>query len=124
MGNAKTIAGLAGPTLVAMGITEAINLRAMERNPASLGLVYLNGTLLFVAGVAILRVHNRWSRRWPVIVTLTGWFIAVTGVARMIAPGSTTSGSNLVYALLAVMIAVGSFLTLQGYRREPGETTR
>jgi hypothetical protein len=36
-------------------------------------IVYLNGTLLFVGGLAIVQSHNRWSWGWPLLVTLTGW---------------------------------------------------
>jgi hypothetical protein len=28
--------------------------------PAPVGLIYLNGTLLFVAGLSIVRAHNQW----------------------------------------------------------------
>jgi len=30
---------------------------------------YLSGTLMFVAGLAIIRVHNVWTRNWTVLVT-------------------------------------------------------
>ena len=62
MTDSRRIAGLLGPTLVALAVSEAMNLRIMAENPASVGLVYLNGTLLFVACVAIIQVHNRWTR--------------------------------------------------------------
>lgn len=116
MTTSRLIAALAGPYLVATGITEAINLRAMGAEPASVVLVYLNGSLLFVAGVAILRVHNRWSRTWPVLVTVTGWSALLGGLARMIAPRQTTSDSNGAYVLLAIMTVVGAILTREGYR--------
>ena len=68
------MAGLLGPTLIAIGITEATNLPVLPDPPDPVGLVYLNGTLLFVAGLAIVRVHNRWRGGWPVLVTIMGWF--------------------------------------------------
>jgi hypothetical protein len=116
-GNATSlaIAGLMGPTLIAMGITEALNLRAMEEAQAPLGVVYLNGTLLFMAGVAVIRVHNRWGWSWPLLVTVTGWVSLVVGVARMVAPGGTTSGSAGVYALLLAMTVTGLVLTYEAY---------
>jgi hypothetical protein len=45
----RQIARIVGPTLIALGISEALN-------PAPV--VYLNGTLLFVAGLAIVQAHN------------------------------------------------------------------
>jgi uncharacterized membrane protein YoaK (UPF0700 family) len=38
-------------------------------------LIFLSGVPLFVAGVAIVRVHNIWAGGWPVLVTLLGWLI-------------------------------------------------
>ncbi len=122
MTDSRRIAGLLGPTLIALAITEAMNLRVMAANRASVGLVYLNGTLLFVAGLAIVQVHNRWTRGWPVLVTVMGWFAILAGLVRMIAPQSTASGAAWVYALLVVLLAIGIALTFTGYaRRETSE---
>jgi len=115
--DSRRIAGLLGPTLIALAVSEAMNLRVMAANPASVGLVYLNGTLLFVAGVAIVQVHNRWTGGWPVLVTVMGWFAILAGLMRMIAPQSTTSGAAWVYALLIVLLAIGIVLTFTGYSR-------
>jgi len=115
--DSRRIAGLLGPTLIALAMSEAMNLRVMAANPASVGLVYLNGTLLFVAGVAIVQVHNRWTGGWPVLVTVMGWFAILAGLMRMIAPQSTTSGAARVYALLIVLLAIGIVLTFTGYSR-------
>jgi len=113
----RRIAGLLGPTLIALAASEALNLRVMAENPASVGLVYLNGTLLFVAGVAIVQVHNRWTPGWPVLVTVMGWFAVFAGLLRMTAPQSATSGAAWVYGLLIVLPAIGIVLTFAGYAR-------
>jgi len=113
--DSRRIAGLLGPTLIALAVSEAMNLRAMAEHPASIGLVYLNGTLLFVAGVAIVQVHNRWTRGWPVLVTLMGWFAILGGVMRMLAPQATTSGATWVYGVLVALLAVGVVLSFKGY---------
>jgi len=119
--DSRRIAGLLGPTLIALAVSEAMNLRLMVDNPASVGLVYLNGTLLFVAGVAIVQVHNRWTRGWPVLVTVIGWFAILGGVMRMVAPQAATSGARWVYGLLVAVLAVGVVLTINGYRRSERE---
>lgn len=65
---ARDPAALIGPGLVAITLLEALNLRIFADNaPAA---VYLNGTILFVAGLAIIRAHNLWDWRWPLAVTL------------------------------------------------------
>jgi len=117
MTDSRRIAVLLGPTLIALAVSEAMNLRVMAEHPASAGLVYLNGTLLFVAGVAIVQVHNRWTRGWPVLVTGMGWFAVLAGLMRMIAPQSTTSGAAWVYGLLLVLLVIGIVLTFTGYAR-------
>ena len=115
MTDSRRIAGLLGPTLIALAVSEAMNLRLMAEHPAAVGLVYLNGTLLFVAGVAIVQAHNRWTRGWPVLVTVLGWFAILGGVLRMFAPQAATSGATWVYGLLVALLAVGVVLTAKGY---------
>lgn len=117
MTESRSIAGLLGPTCIAIAVSEAVNLRALADPPASVGLVYLNGTLLFIAGLAIVRAHNRWALAWPVLVTVLGWVAILGGVLRMIAPGSTQSGGAWVYALLIALFGTGVVLTVKAYGR-------
>jgi len=119
--DSRRIAGLLGPTVIALAVSEAMNLRVMAEHPAAVGLVYLNGTLLFVAGVAIVQVHNRWTRGWAVLVTVMGWFAILGGVMRMFAPQATTAGATWVYGLLVALLAVGVVLTFKGYSRRESE---
>jgi len=64
MADPRHMAGLAGPTLMAVTASEALNLDIWSG--VSPALVYLNGVLLFVAGLAIVRTHNVWveAGRW------------------------------------------------------------
>jgi hypothetical protein len=84
MTDSKRVAGLLGPTLIALAIAESMNLPIWANAPAPI--VYLSGTLLFVTGLAIVHVHNRWTGGWPVMVTLIGWLAILGGLIRMIAP--------------------------------------
>src|SRR6266581_1815345 len=66
MTTSKTIAGLIGPTLVAIAASMLLNIGSfpalaeqVSRDPA---LIFVSGILLFV-----LRVHNRWTNGWPVL---------------------------------------------------------
>ena len=54
MTNSRNIAGLLGPTAVAFALSEWINLRILWVN-TSPSVIYLNGSLLFVAGLVIVR---------------------------------------------------------------------
>ena len=114
------IAGLLGPTLIALTVTEWLNLGVfIEAIGPSFGPhVYLNGTLLFIAGLAIVRAHNRWVRAWPVLITGTGWFAMLAGLGRMAAPMSAQRAGQsaaIVYGSLIVLLAVGMMLTVKAY---------
>lgn len=123
MANSRNIAGLLGPTMIAIAVSEALNLRMLTSfiGPSHAPLVYLNGTLLFVAGLSIVRVHNVWTRGWPLLVTVVGWFVLLLGLARMFAPVSVQEPARSttgVYGLLLVMLVVGVLLTFHAYRRD------
>jgi len=78
--------------------------------------VYLNGAILFIAGLAIVRVHNLWTWRWPVIITLTGWVGLIGGLWRMVAPEAPQAAENfLTYAVLAAIAVIGAILSVTAY---------
>ncbi|WP_435627995.1 hypothetical protein [Candidatus Ferrigenium straubiae] len=119
MTKSKQLAALIGPTVMVLAASEAMNLRIWAVNIAPI--TYLNGTILFVAGLAIIRVHNYWGPRWPVMVTLTGWFALLIGLYRMFAPQAQQAGQNFAtYVLLAVLFVMGAFLAFKGYSRKEG----
>jgi surface polysaccharide O-acyltransferase-like enzyme len=116
MADSKHIAGLIGPAIIALTASELLNLHIWATNIAPV--TYLNGTLLFIAGLAIVRAHNRWTRGWPVMVTLTGWFIMLGGLYRMFAPEAQQFPQNSYsYAAITVFLAIGSILTYKAYGR-------
>src|ERR1700730_5197871 len=89
MTTSKTIAGLIGATLVAIAASMLLNIGSfpelaeqVSRDPA---LIFVSG-ILFVAGLAIVRVHNRWTNGWPGLVTVLGWLAVFSGLARMLFP--------------------------------------
>lgn len=121
MTSSKDIAGLIGPTLMALTTTEVANLRIWATGiPA---VIYLNGTLLFVAGLSIVRVHNRWSLRWPLVVTLVGWFALLGGLFRMFYPRAPQGDESLpTFGVMLVLFATGVFLTYKAYGPKHGSS--
>lgn len=116
MTNSKKLAGLIGPAIIAITISETINVHIWAANTAA-G-IHLNGTLLFVAGLSIIRSHNYWDRSWPLLVTLTGWFIILLGLFRMFAPEmqlEAAKKTTMVTALTMLILAIGIFLTFKAY---------
>jgi len=125
MTNSTRIAGLLGPTLIALTITEWMNLGVFieAMGPSYAPHVYLNGTLLFVAGLAIVRAHNLWTSSWPVLITLVGWFAVFAGLGRMAAPMTAQMAGEsptFLYASLVTLLAIGIVLSFKGYVRVEG----
>ena len=117
MENSRSLAGLMGPTLIAVGATEAFNMDIFVAQTAPV--VYLNGTLLFVAGLAIVRAHNVWRPSWRVLVTALGWLSLAAGLYRMAAPAAPQAEAGpLTSLLLAVLVGIGGLLTYMAYRPE------
>ena len=117
MASSRQVAELIGPTLLAIGSSEVLTFRIWDSNIAPL--ISLNGTLLFVAGLAIVRVHNRCSKSWPVVITLVGWVGILAGLFRMFAPEVQQAGENAPTTIVTACLvgATGLFLTFKAYWR-------
>jgi hypothetical protein len=115
--SSKSLAQLIGPALIAVSLSEALNLKIWTINIAPV--TYLNGFILFVAGISIIRVHNLWTRSWTVLITLVGWGALAGGLARMFAPEAQQGGKNVAtYMAITILFAIGIVLTVKGYGRQ------
>ena len=122
MNESKKMAGLIGPALVVIALSEALNLRIWDNSIPSV--TYLDGTLLFIGGFAIIRAHSRWILGWPVLITLVGWVALLGGLFRMFAPevqrGLQNTPAAGIYSVDIVLLAVGIFLTFKAYWAQKG----
>lgn len=119
MANSKNIAGLIGPAIIAVTISETVNIHIWAGNTAA-G-IHFNGAVLFVTGLAIVRAHNLWVRNWPVLVTLAGWLLMLLGLFRMFFPELQLEGTKHTTAVSVetmLVLVAGIFLTYKAYRRE------
>jgi uncharacterized membrane protein HdeD (DUF308 family) len=122
--DSKKVAGLVGPTLVVMLASESPLVQPHLYDTQIPPVVYLSGVLLFVAGLAIVRVHNVWVSNWAVLVTLVGWFFLLLGLVRMFAAGQyhhVTAGtrSTVFTTVEALFLIVALVITYKGYRGPP-----
>jgi len=129
MRTSKTIAGLIGPTPVAVAVAVVLNLGSfpalaeqVSRDPA---LIFLSGILLFVAGLAIVRAHNAWAGGWPVLVTVLGWLILLGGLAQMLFPTQIAAiaadvgrSTGLIVAAAIILLVLGAILSFKDYSRD------
>ena len=125
----KTIAGLVGPTLVVIAASLLLNLGSlpalMEQSSRDPALIYLSGIIIFVPGLAIVRVHNFWKADWPVVVTVIGWLFVFSGLARMLfvtqlAALAARIGQNVgfIVGIAVVLLAIGGFLSFKAYSKD------
>jgi hypothetical protein len=112
------LARLVGPTLVAISTTESLNAHIWATSNAPT--VFLNGSVIFVSGLAIIQSHNIWRFRWPLVITLVGWGSLAIGLARMAFPEFVlkqvrSGGAKNVRFTAAMVSLIGAFLTAKGY---------
>jgi uncharacterized protein YjeT (DUF2065 family) len=111
--SSKRLAGLIGPTLIAITTSEMMNPDIWGAVTAPV--TYHAGTLLFVAGLSIVYARNRWTRSWPVMVTIVGWVAVLGGLFRMFAPEFAQRGAQNIPAVFAAQIgllAIGDCIEL------------
>lgn len=120
MPNSKGIAGLVGPTMIAMLASEFPLVQPHLYDAQIPPVVYLSGVLMFVAGLAIVRAHNHWTRDWTVLVTLSGWFSLALGLFRMFAAGlyqrgSANTSAPVFMVLEGILLVIGLVITFKAY---------
>ena len=118
----RRIAGLLGPTMIVMIVSEFPLVQPRLYNAQIPPVVYLSGVLMFVAGLAIVRAHNRWRANWTVLVTLAGWFALALGVVRMFTASAyqhsaATVGTPFFMAVESVLLVFGFVMTFKAYVR-------
>jgi len=119
MTNSKRLAGIIGPTLIVLSISEALTSDIWSNVTATQ--TYLAGALWFIAGLSIIRTHNIWTFGWPVIVTLIGWFAFLGGLGRMFFPQAAQEGGQntvIVLAFQIILLVIGIILTFVAYIRK------
>ena len=126
MPTSEFIAGLIGPTLVAISLAILTNRTALEAMIGQVAdnytVVFLAGVILLVCGLAIVRVHNIWDPGWPILITAFGWLAVFGGIVRMMIPDqSATLAQRFVDNRIAVnttailTLLIGAYITGKGY---------
>jgi hypothetical protein len=121
------LAKLLGPALVVVGagllLNRAAYQAAAEEVLKTRSLLYLFGLIAFLGGLAVVLTHNVWEWRWPVIITVLGWFMLIRGTLRIVIPqqvGDLASKilartPNLLPVSGVILVALGAILVWMGY---------
>lgn len=88
---------------------------------------WLFGTILLIAGVAIIAFHQYWRSPAAIIVSVVGWFLAIRGVLLLTVPLAYDAAGNAIYSsgataviwvLFICLAAAGLYLTYVGWKPE------
>lgn len=118
MEQSKSIAGIVGPTLIVMVLSELKVWNATLYDNQIVPLVYLSGVLFFIAGLSIVRKHNIWAWGWQTLITIIGWLGLLLGVLRMFLPQMYTANfknDNFAFVVELILIFIGIILTAKAY---------
>ena len=118
MEKSKSIAGIVGPTLIVMVLSELKVWNATLYDTQIVPLVYLSGVLFFIAGLSIVRKHNIWVWGWQSLITIIGWLGLILGILRMFFPQMNITkfrNDNFAFAVELILIFIGLILTIKAY---------
>lgn len=108
------IAGILGPILMVVASSELLNFK-IWRN-VDVTVVALNGLVLLICGIVIIRFHNIWYLDWRLIITLLGWVMFLLAIYRSFFPKAQQAKENrLTHLFLIFLFLLGCFLTYKGY---------
>ena len=108
------LAGILGPILIALSVTEYKNFKIWQEIQPTV--VYLNGLLFFTGGIVIIRIHSIWSLNWAIVITIFGWVLSLLGLYRMVSPtGKQVEKSTVANLLFLLMFVLGVFLSIKAY---------
>lgn len=120
--HSRQIGALVGPTIVAIVASEFPMVQPHLYDAQIPPVVYLSGTLFFVGGLAVVRAHNIWTTKWPVLVTLSGWLSLVLGLVRMFAASqyrqAYAAHTPAFFMIMeGLLLLAGVTITFESYRR-------
>jgi hypothetical protein len=118
MKKSKSIAGIVGPTLMVVPMSEWKLWNPPLYNTQIVPLVYFSGVLLFIGGLALIRMHHVWPLGWQTSLTLTAWLTLLLGAFRMFFPQQSIAQFNKNNSPLIVeirLILLGAYLTFMAY---------
>ena len=108
------IASILGPVLMIVTSSEYLNFKIWKNVDPTV--VTLNGLILLICGLVIVRFHNLWNLNWTLVITVLGWLLFLAGVFRLFVPSAKQAKENTFTKIfLVVLFLIGGFLTFKSY---------
>ncbi|MDI9818727.1 MULTISPECIES: hypothetical protein [unclassified Legionella] len=89
---------------------------------AQRALLFFMGIVTLIIGLLLVLSHNVWVMGWPVIITLIGWLVLISGILRLTSSKLTTKIGNWwlknpAYLVVAAVIylLIGLYLLYMAY---------
>ena len=113
----RSIAAVLGLALVAVTLSEAINLGIW--NDVDPTLVYLNGLFFLVGGLVVVTNHTRLRPPKALPVTLAGWLLVGAGLWRMFFPAAPQAEPGVAtYAGISILFVLGLVISAIAFGRD------
>lgn len=88
-------------------------------------LMFVLGFIVLILGLLMVLSHNRWKKKWPVIVTIISWIVLIKGAAILLFPQwiallsvQFMENPQAAYLSAAITVIVGAVLCYFGFRRK------
>ena len=108
------IGSILGPALMIVSSSEYLNFKIWDNVAPTV--VALNGLILLICGLTIVRFHNSWNLNWTLAITVLGWLIFLAGVFRLFVPNAKQAKKNSFTTIfLLALFMIGGFITYKSY---------
>jgi hypothetical protein len=113
------IARLLGPVMAVLGLAVLFNQRGFrdlaQEFVSSRALIFLSGLVIMPAGIAIILVHNIWAVDGRLMITLSGWILAITSAVRIAAPQFVMTRGQAFLQRPQMPLVTGILWTVAGF---------
>lgn len=109
------IAKILGPVFTVVGLGLLTNRKyyqkMIEQFMKTPSLIYLNGIVSLVVGMAVIANHNYWETGWPLAITVLGWAMIIRGMVAVVFPKQIVKAAHVhthdsLFSLSAVLALV------------------
>jgi hypothetical protein len=122
----RALARVIGPFMVIVASIITVRAPSMATELCAFfenaALVWVTGSMMLLGGLLIIAHHQYWSSLAAILISLFGWFVALRGLALLVAPQLYARGGTaalnimpIVQISFGVLVLIGLWLTFVGW---------